>query len=77
MHKPGHQPQLCGRDPLPTLCKEKHQVVPSSGHTGLQVSRVCLGTMYVGPQTSETDSFAIMDHALEQGINFIETAYAW
>lgn len=46
----------------------------SLGRTGLQVSRLCLGTMNFGPQTSETDSCAIMDHALELGINFIDTA---
>ena len=34
------------------------------GRTGLQVSRLCLGTMNFGPQTSEADSFAIMDRAL-------------
>ncbi|MDB5035329.1 MAG: oxidoreductase [Chlorobi bacterium] len=44
------------------------------GRTGLQVSRLCLGTMNFGPQTSEPDSFAIMDKALEQGINFFDTA---
>ena len=46
----------------------------SLGRTGLQVSRLCLGTMNFGPQTSESDSFAIMDTALEQGINFFDTA---
>jgi aryl-alcohol dehydrogenase-like predicted oxidoreductase len=44
------------------------------GRTGLQVSRLCLGTMNFGPQTSEADSFAIMDRALEHGINFFDTA---
>jgi aryl-alcohol dehydrogenase-like predicted oxidoreductase len=44
------------------------------GRTGLQVSRLCLGTMNFGPQTSEPDSFAIMDRALELGINFFDTA---
>lgn len=44
------------------------------GRTGLEVSRLCLGTMNFGPQTSEADSFAIMDHALELGINFFDTA---
>ena len=44
------------------------------GRTGLQVSRLCLGTMNFGPQTSEADSCAIMDQALEQGINFFDTA---
>lgn len=44
------------------------------GRTGLQVSRLCLGTMNFGPQTSEADSFAIMDRALELGLNFFDTA---
>src|SRR5437764_4100344 len=44
------------------------------GRTGLQVSRLCLGTMNFGPQTTEPDSFAIMDRALDQGINFFDTA---
>lgn len=49
------------------------------GRTGLSVSRLCLGTMNFGPQTSEPDSFAIMDRALEVGINFFDTAnvYGW
>ena len=46
----------------------------SLGRTGLQVSRLCLGTMNFGPQTSEADSFAIMDQALAEGINFFDTA---
>jgi len=44
------------------------------GRTGLRVSPLCLGTMNFGPQTSEADSFAIMDQALELGINFFDTA---
>ena len=49
------------------------------GRTGLKVSRFCLGTMNFGPETSERDSFAIMDKALELGINFLDTAnvYGW
>jgi aryl-alcohol dehydrogenase-like predicted oxidoreductase len=49
------------------------------GRTGLKVSRLCLGTMNFGPQTSESDSFAIMDKALELGFNFYDTAnvYGW
>jgi aryl-alcohol dehydrogenase-like predicted oxidoreductase len=38
------------------------------------VSPLCLGTMNFGPQTTESDSHAIMDHALELGINFFDTA---
>jgi len=44
------------------------------GRTGLKVSPLCLGTMNFGPRTSEEDSFAIMDCALEEGINFFDTA---
>ena len=44
------------------------------GRTGLQVSRLCLGTMNFGPRTSEQDSFAIMDKALDLGINFFDSA---
>jgi aryl-alcohol dehydrogenase-like predicted oxidoreductase len=49
------------------------------GRTGLKVSPLCLGTMNFGPETSEEDSFAIMDKALESGINFFDTAnvYGW
>ena len=44
------------------------------GRLGLRVSPLCLGTMNFGPRTSEPDSHAIMDHALELGINFFDTA---
>jgi aryl-alcohol dehydrogenase-like predicted oxidoreductase len=49
------------------------------GRTGLKVSRLCLGTMNFGPYTTEEDSYAIMDRALELGINFFDTAdvYGW
>ncbi len=49
------------------------------GRTGLQVSRLCLGTMNFGPQAPEPDSFRVMDRALEHGINFFDTAnvYGW
>lgn len=49
------------------------------GRTGLQVSRLVLGTMNFGPETTEEDSFAIMNQALELGINFFDTAnvYGW
>jgi aryl-alcohol dehydrogenase-like predicted oxidoreductase len=49
------------------------------GRSGVKVSRLCLGTMNFGPQTSEPDSFSMMDRALELGINFFDTAnvYGW
>src|SRR4029450_10567707 len=49
------------------------------GRTGLKVSRLCLGTMNFGPETTEPDSHAIMDRALDHEINFFDTAdvYGW
>ncbi|MET7829338.1 aldo/keto reductase [Streptomyces sp. NPDC005386] len=49
------------------------------GRTGLKVSRIVLGTMNFGPQTDEGDSHAIMDAALDAGINYFDTAnvYGW
>jgi aryl-alcohol dehydrogenase-like predicted oxidoreductase len=44
------------------------------GRTGLKVSRLCLGTMNFGPHTSPEESFALMDRALETGVNFFDTA---
>lgn len=44
------------------------------GRTGLQVSRLCLGTMTFGLQCDEKTSFAILDTASEAGITFIDTA---
>jgi aryl-alcohol dehydrogenase-like predicted oxidoreductase len=49
------------------------------GRSGLSVSRLCLGTMNFGPQTAEDISHRIMDRALDEGINFFDTAnvYGW
>src|SRR5450432_3906918 len=49
------------------------------GRTGLKVSRLVLGTMNFGPQTTEPDGYAIMDKALDLGVNFFDTAnvYGW
>jgi aryl-alcohol dehydrogenase-like predicted oxidoreductase len=44
------------------------------GRSGLQVTPVCLGTMTFGEQVSEADSHAIMDRAVERGVNFLDTA---
>jgi aryl-alcohol dehydrogenase-like predicted oxidoreductase len=55
--------------------------IPSGklGRSGLRVSRLCLGTMNFGPLTSEPDSWAIMDRALEADVTFFDTAnvYGW
>jgi aryl-alcohol dehydrogenase-like predicted oxidoreductase len=44
------------------------------GRTGLQVSRICLGTMNFGPLTPEREAFRIMDRALDAGVQFFDTA---
>ena len=44
------------------------------GKSALKISTLCLGTMNFGPRTSEEESFAIMDDAMEAGINFFDTA---
>ena len=46
----------------------------SDGHVSLQVSQLCLGTMYFGYRTDEPTSFAILDRFLEAGGNFLDTA---
>jgi len=44
------------------------------GRTDLQVSELCLGTMTFGWGADKETSFAIMDRAVEGGINFFDTA---
>jgi aryl-alcohol dehydrogenase-like predicted oxidoreductase len=46
----------------------------SLGRTGVMVSPLCLGAMNFGGPTGEDESIAIIDHALESGINFLDTA---
>jgi len=44
------------------------------GSTDLEVSKICLGTMTFGAQNSEADAHEQLNFALEQGVNFIDTA---
>ncbi|MCB1481371.1 MAG: aldo/keto reductase [Rhodobiaceae bacterium] len=44
------------------------------GRSGLKVSPICLGTMMFGGRTEEKDAVKIIDHARDNGINFIDTA---
>lgn len=44
------------------------------GRSGVSVSRLCLGTMNFGEVTDEVQGHKIMDHALDQGINFFDTS---
>ena len=47
------------------------------GRTGLQVSRLCLGTMTFGLQSDEATAAAILDRAAEGGIDFLDTSDAY
>ena len=44
------------------------------GNSDLKVSKICLGTMTYGEQNSQKDAFEQMDYALDQGVNFFDTA---
>ena len=44
------------------------------GNTDIDVSLICLGTMTWGQQNTQEEGFEQMDYALEQGINFFDTA---
>ncbi len=44
------------------------------GKSSLHVTPICLGTMTFGEQVAEPDAFAILDRALERGVNFLDTA---
>ena len=44
------------------------------GNTDLKVSTICLGTMTWGEQNTQEEGFEQMDYALDQGINFFDTA---
>ena len=44
------------------------------GSSGMRVSEICLGTMLFGGPTDPTEARRIIDHALDSGINFIDTA---
>jgi len=44
------------------------------GRTGIKVSEICLGTMTFGDQVNEADSITIIRTAIDNGVNFIDTA---
>ncbi|MEO9512367.1 MAG: NADP(H)-dependent aldo-keto reductase [Flavobacteriaceae bacterium] len=43
-------------------------------HTKIRISKICLGTMTWGRQNTEAEGHEQMDYALEQGVNFFDTA---
>ena len=51
-----------------------HMRYRALGTSGLKVSEICLGTMMFGGPTPEAEAARIVDHAAEQGVNFIDTA---
>ena len=44
------------------------------GRTGVNVSNLCLGAMMFGMRTEPEESYAMVDRAIERGVNFIDTA---
>lgn len=48
--------------------------IRSLGRTGMKVSVLCLGCMNFGGKTNAEDSYAIIDRAIDAGINFLDTA---
>ena len=44
------------------------------GHTNIDVSLICLGTMNMGEQNTQEEGFKQMDYSFEQGVNFFDTA---
>jgi aryl-alcohol dehydrogenase-like predicted oxidoreductase len=49
----------------------KYTLLPN---TDIKVSKICLGTMTFGQQNTEAEGHAQMDYALDQGVNFFDTA---
>jgi aryl-alcohol dehydrogenase-like predicted oxidoreductase len=54
--------------------KDKSMKYTKLGRTDLEVSRICLGTMTWGRQNTEAEGHEQMDYALDQGVNFWDTA---
>lgn len=44
------------------------------GNTNIKVSKICLGTMTFGEQNTENDAHEQLNYALDNGVNFIDTA---
>ena len=49
----------------------KYTTLPN---TDIKVSKICLGTMTFGEQNTEADAHEQLNYAIEQGVNFIDTA---
>ena len=49
----------------------KYTFIPN---TSIKVSKICLGSMTWGNQNTESEGHAQLDFAVDQGVNFIDTA---
>jgi aryl-alcohol dehydrogenase-like predicted oxidoreductase len=56
--------------------KERYVEYRNLGRTGVKVSELCLGCMMFGGRTGEEDSADIIDRAIDEGLNFLDTANA-
>jgi aryl-alcohol dehydrogenase-like predicted oxidoreductase len=54
--------------------KEEHMEYRSLGRTGMQVSKLSLGTMLFGGETDEAEAMALVERAIEAGVNSVDTA---
>jgi aryl-alcohol dehydrogenase-like predicted oxidoreductase len=54
--------------------KEERMEYRSLGRTGMQVSKLSLGTMLFGDETDEAAATALVERAIEAGVNSIDTA---
>jgi len=54
--------------------KEGRMEYRSLGRTGMQVSKLSLGTMLFGDETDEAAATALVERAIEAGVNSIDTA---
>src|SRR5262245_8926061 len=69
-----HAPLVDGASGVLIGRKEAAMEYRSLGRTGVQVSPLCLGGMLFGEQTDEVEALTIIDHALDAGLNFLDTA---
>ena len=56
------------------ISQGKFMKIKSLGRTGIEVSQICLGTMTWGTQNTLEEASAQMDYAVENGVNFFDTA---
>ncbi|MEB3245029.1 MAG: NADP(H)-dependent aldo-keto reductase [Vampirovibrionales bacterium] len=59
---------------MAALCDVNTMPMRALGQTGLNVSLICLGTMTWGQQNTEAEAHAQLDWAVDNGVNFIDTA---